>query len=186
MAEVRAPQPDGADPTHAVDPQSNPACEERSQPALPLPDRPAIAVLPFLNMSGDPEQEYFSDGISEDIVTALSKLRWFFVIARNSSFLYKGRAVQLTQIAKDLGVGYVVDGSVRKDGERVRITAQLNDTATGRQLWAERYDRSLADMFVVQDEITEAVVAAIEPQLYAAESVRAQRKRRTTLMPGTW
>ena len=151
-----------------------PAGPER--PALPLPDRPAIAVLPFTNMSGEPEQEYFSDGISEDIITALSKLRWFFVIARNSSFTYKGKAVHLNQIAEELGVRYVLEGSVRKGGDRVRITAQLNDVATGSHLWAERYDRGLADVFAVQDEITEAIVAAIEPQLYAAENFRAQRK----------
>ena len=149
---------------------------ERSGPALPLPDRPAIAVLPFINMSGDSEQEYFSDGISEDIITALSKLRWFFVIARNSSFIYKGRAVHMKQIAEELGVGYVVEGSVRKSGDRVRITAQLNDVATGSHIWAEHYDRGLADVFAVQDEITEAIVAAIEPQIYAAENFRAQRK----------
>jgi TolB-like protein len=149
---------------------------EPSHPALPLPDRPAIAVLPFVNMSGDPEQEYFSDGISEDIITALSKLRWFFVIARNSSFTYKGKAVHMKQIAEELGVGYVVEGSVRKGGEYVRITAQLNDVATGSHIWAERYDRAIADVFAVQDEITEAIVAAIEPQLYAAENFRTQRK----------
>jgi TolB-like protein len=147
-----------------------------SRTALPLPDRPAIAVLPFINMSGDPEQEYFSDGISEDIITALSKLRWFFVIARNSSFTYKGKAVHIKQVGDELGVGYVVEGSVRKVGDRVRITVQLNDVATGSHLWAERYDRSLADVFAVQDEIAEAIVAAIEPQLYAAESFHAQRK----------
>jgi TolB-like protein/cytochrome c-type biogenesis protein CcmH/NrfG len=141
-----------------------------------LPDRPAIAVLPFVNLSGDPEQEYFSDGISEDIIAALSKLRWFFVIARNSSFTFKGKAVHMKQVAEDLGVGYVVEGSVRKSGERVRITAQLNDVATGSHIWAERYDRDIADVFAVQDEITEAIVAAIEPQLYAAENFRAQRK----------
>src|SRR6202040_3045922 len=101
--------------------------QERSRAALPLPDRPAIAVLPFVNMSGDREQEYFSDGISEDIITALSKLRWFFVIARNSSFTYKGKAVHMRQVAEELGVGYVVEGSVRKGGDRVRITVQLND-----------------------------------------------------------
>ena len=149
---------------------------EAPRTALPLPDRPAIAVLPFANMSGEPDQEYFSDGISEDIMTALSKLRWFFVVARNSSFIYKGKSVHLKQIAEELGVRYVVDGSVRKGGERVRITAQLNDVATGSHLWAERYDRELADVFAVQDEITENIVAAIEPQLYAAESFRAQRK----------
>jgi TolB-like protein/Tfp pilus assembly protein PilF len=145
-------------------------------PIFPLPDRPAIAVLPFTNMSGEPEQEYFSDGISEDIITALSKLRWFFVIARNSSFIYKGKAVHMKQVAEDLGVRYVVEGRVRKGGARVRITAQLNDVATGSHIWAERYDRDLADVFAVQDEITEAIVAAIEPQLYAAENFHAQRK----------
>jgi TolB-like protein len=149
---------------------------EQSRPALPLPDRPAIAVLPFVNMSGEPEQEYFSDGISEDIITALSKLRWFFVIARNSSFIYKGKAAHLKEIAEKLGVGYVVEGSVRKGGDRVRITVQLNDVATGSHIWAERYDRDLSDVFALQDEITEAIVAAIEPQLYAAENFRAQRK----------
>src|SRR6266851_433108 len=117
----------------------------------PLPDRPAIAVLAFVNMSGDPEQEYFSDGISEDITTALSKLRWFFVIARNSAFSYKGEAVHIKQIGEELGVGYVLEGSVRRSGDRVRITAQLNDVRTGSHIWAERYDRDLADVFAVQD-----------------------------------
>jgi TolB-like protein/cytochrome c-type biogenesis protein CcmH/NrfG len=149
---------------------------ESSRVALPLPDRPAIAVLPFSNMTDDPAQEYFSDGISEDIITALSKLRWFFVIARNSSFIYKGRAVHMKQIAEELGVGYVVEGSVRRAGDRVRITAQLNDVTTGSHVWAERYDRDIADVFAVQDEITEAIVAAIEPRLYAAEDFRARRK----------
>jgi TolB-like protein/cytochrome c-type biogenesis protein CcmH/NrfG len=143
---------------------------------FPLLDRPAIAVLPFTNISGEPEQEYFSEGISEDIITALSKLRWFYVIARNSAFIYKGRSVHLKQIGEELGVGYVIEGSVRKDGDQVRITAQLNDVVTGSHLWAERYDRNLADVFAVQDEITQAVVAAIEPQLYAAENFRSQRK----------
>jgi TolB-like protein/Tfp pilus assembly protein PilF len=178
-------QPNGTEPAHATGPppdeihplpqseQSRPALPHQ---ALPLPDRPAIAVLPFINMSGDPEQEYFSDGISEDIITALSKLRWFFVIARNSSFIYKGKAVHMKQVAEELGVGYVVEGSVRKGGDRVRITAQLNDAATGSHIWAERYDRDLADVFAVQDEIAEAIVAAIEPQLYAAENFRARRK----------
>ena len=143
---------------------------------LPALDRTAIAVLPFINLSGEPEQEYFSDGISEDIITALSKLRWFYVIARNSSFVYKGKSVHLKQVGEELGVGYVVEGSVRKDGDHVRITAQLNDVVTGGHIWAERYDRSLADVFAVQDEITQAVVAAVEPQLYAAEDFRARRK----------
>jgi len=174
VGEVRT-QPNGAVPAHAAASAPD-EIREPSRPALPLPDRPAIAVLPFINMSGDPEQEYFSDGISEDIITALSKLRWFFVIARNSSFIYKGKAVHMKQIAEELGVGYVVEGSVRKSGDRVRITVQLNDAATGSHLWAERYDRGLADVFAVQDEITEAIVAAIEPQLYAAENFHAQRK----------
>ena len=144
--------------------------------SLPPLDRPAIAVLPFTNISGQPEQEYFSEGISEDIITALSKLRWFYVIARNSSFVYKGKAVHLKQIGEELGVGYVVEGSVRQDGDHIRITAQLNDVITGSHLWAERYDRNLEDVFAVQDEITQAVVAAIEPQLYAAEDFRARLK----------
>ena len=159
-----------------LDPKSNASVTAMPLPALAAPERPAIAVLPFANIGGDPEQEYFSDGISEDIITALSKLRWFFVIARNSSFTYKGKAVHLRQIAEELGVRYVVEGSVRKGGERLRITAQLNDVTTGGHLWAERFDRRLRDVFAVQDEITEAIVAAIEPQLYAAENFRAQRK----------
>ncbi|MFL6836964.1 MAG: winged helix-turn-helix domain-containing protein [Bradyrhizobium sp.] len=149
---------------------------EAPKTQLPALDRAAVAVLPFTNMSGEGEQEYFSDGISEDIITALSKLRWFYVIARNSSFIYKGKSVHLKQIGEELGVGYVVEGSVRKEGDHVRISAQLNDVATGSHIWAERYDRNLADVFAVQDEITQSVVAAIEPQLYAAENFRAQRK----------
>jgi len=145
-------------------------------PGQPVPlDRPGIAVLPFINMSGEPEQEYFSDGISEDVITALSRLRWVYVIARNSSFVYKGRAVHLAQVGSELGVSYVVQGSVRKAGDRVRITAQLNAVATGSHIWAERYDRALADVFAVQDEISQAIVGAIEPQLYAAESSHARR-----------
>jgi TolB-like protein len=146
------------------------------RPTLSLPDRPAIAVLPFANTSDDPEQDYFSHGISEDIITALSKLRWFFVIARNSSFAYKDKSTSMKQIGEELGVRYLVEGSVRRSGDRVRITAQLSDAATANQLWAERYDRDLADVFAVQDEITEAIVAAIAPQIYAAENFRAQRK----------
>ncbi|MFO1087065.1 MAG: winged helix-turn-helix domain-containing tetratricopeptide repeat protein [Reyranellaceae bacterium] len=146
-------------------------------PAHPPPlDRPGIAVLPFVNMSGEPGQEYFSDGISEDVITALSRLRWVYVIARNSSFVYKDRAVHLSQIGAELGVGYVVQGSVRKAGDRVRITAQLSAVATGSHIWAERYDRALADVFAVQDEISQAIVGAIEPQLYAAESSDAKRQ----------
>ncbi len=174
VGDVRT-QSNGASAEHGT---TSPPDEIRdaARSPLQLPDRPAIAVLPFTNMSGDPEQEYFSDGISEDIITALSKLRWFFVIARNSSFTYKGKSVHMKQVAEELGVGYVVEGSVRKGGDRVRITAQLNDVTTGSHIWAERYDRDIADVFAVQDEITEAIVAAIEPQLYAAENFRAQRK----------
>ncbi|HEY8873913.1 MAG TPA: tetratricopeptide repeat protein, partial [Stellaceae bacterium] len=145
-------------------------------PALALPDKPSIAVLPFQNMSGDPEQEYFADGMVEEIITALSRIRWFFVIARNSTFTYKGHAVDVKTVGRELGVRYVLEGSVRKAGNRIRVTAQLVEAATGNHVWAERYDRDLADIFAVQDEITERVVAAIEPELYAAEQVRSQSK----------
>ncbi len=144
--------------------------------ALSLPDKPSIAVLPFDNMSGDPEQEYFADGISEDLITALSKIRWFFVIARNSTFTYKGHAVDVTQVARELGVRYVIEGSVRKAGNRVRISAQLIDATTGRHVWAERYDRDLADIFELQDEMTQTIVGAVEPELSAAERERAARR----------
>ena len=139
-----------------------------------LPDKPSIAVLPFSNMSGDPEQEYFADGISEDIITGLSNLRWFFVIARNSSFTYKGKAVDVKRVARELGVRYVLEGSVRKGGNRVRITAQLIDAATSNHIWADRYDGDLTDIFELQDEITKKVVAAIEPKLLEAEAIRSQ------------
>jgi TolB-like protein/class 3 adenylate cyclase/Tfp pilus assembly protein PilF len=137
-------------------------------------NRPSIAVLPFANISGDPEQEYFADGISEDIITGLSKLRWFFVIARNSSFTYKGKAVDVKRVSRELGVRYVLEGSVRKGGNRVRITAQLIDASTGNHIWADRYDGDLTDVFALQDEITKKVVAAIEPKLLEAEGVRSQ------------
>ena len=143
---------------------------------LSLPDKPSIAVLPFDNMSGDPEQEYFADGIAEDLITSLSRFRWFFVIARNSSFTYKGKAVDMKQVAAELGVQYVIEGSVRKAGNRVRITSQLVDAATGRHIWAERYDRDLSDIFEVQDEITTAITGAVSPLFAAAESQRASRK----------
>jgi adenylate cyclase len=139
-------------------------------------DRPSIAVLPFANMSGDPEQEYFADGISEDIITGLSKLHWFFVIARNSSFTYKGKAVDVKRVARELGVRYVLEGSVRKGGNRVRITTQLIDAATGNHLWADRYDGDMTDVFALQDEITKKVVAAIEPRLLEAEGIRSQNR----------
>ena len=145
--------------------------------ALELPDKPSIAVLPFDNPSGDPEQDYFADGITEDIITALSRVRWLFVIARNSSFSFKGRAVEAAPIARDLGVRYVVEGSVRKSGSHVRITAQLIDGSSGNQVWAKRYDRELADIFEVQDDLTERIVGALEPELGKAERARAKRKR---------
>jgi TolB-like protein len=147
-----------------------------STPALPLPSKPSIAVLPFQNMSGDPSQDYFADGVVEDITTALSRIRWLFVIARNSSFTYKGRMVDVKQVGRELGVRYALEGSVRKAANRVRVTAQLIDAVTGHHVWAERYDRELAAIFALQDEITERVVAAVEPQLYAAEGIRAKRK----------
>ena len=147
-------------------------------------DRPSLVVLPFANMSGDPEQEYFADGISEDIITALSKLCWFFVIARNSSFTYKGKALDVKRAAHELGVRYVLEGSVRKGGNRVRISAQLIDAATGNHIWADRYDGELTDVFALQDEITKKVVAAIEPKLLEAEGVRSQGRSPEHL--GAW
>jgi TolB-like protein len=157
-----------------------------------LPDRPSIAVLPFANLSGDPEQEYLADGIVEEIITALSRMRWLFVIARNSSFAYKGRAIDVRQIGYELGVRYLLEGSVRKAANQVRITAQLIEAATGAHLWAERYDRDLADTFLVQDEITGSVVGAIEPELRKVEQQRAIRKSPETMdawdhyMRGMW
>jgi TolB-like protein/class 3 adenylate cyclase/Tfp pilus assembly protein PilF len=146
-----------------------------------LPDKPSIAVLPFVNMSGDPEQEYFADGITEDIITALSHHRWFFVIARNSTFVYKGRAVDVKQTARELGVRYVLEGSVRKAGQRVRITGQLIEAESGNHLWGERFDRDLIDIFAIQDEITQSVVGAIEPEMLVVEGKRALRKNVTNL-----
>ena len=144
--------------------------------ALPLPDKPSIAVLPFTNMSGDAEHEYFADGIAEDIITGLSRLRWLFVIARNSSFTYKDRHVDVRQVGRELGVRYILEGSVRKSGNRVRVTGQLVEAETGNHLWAERYDRASDDVFVIQDEITESVIGCIHPELYAAEHGRLKRK----------
>ncbi|HKQ88242.1 MAG TPA: winged helix-turn-helix domain-containing protein [Candidatus Acidoferrales bacterium] len=157
---------------------------EEPEGPLPLPDRPSIAVLPFANMSADAEQDYFADGISEDIITGLSKLHWFFVIARNSSFTYKGRAVDIRQVGRELGVRYVLEGSVRKGGNRVRITAQLIDAVSGKHLWADRYDGELVDIFALQDEITRKVVAAIEPKLMEAEGIRSQNRSPKDL--GAW
>jgi len=146
------------------------------KPELSLPDKPSIAVLPFANMSSDPEQEYFADGVVEEIVTALSNMRWLFVIARNSSFTYKGRAVDVKQVGRELGVRYVLEGSVRKSCDRMRITAQLIDAVTGVHLWAHRFDGAREDIFDLQDRVTEAVVGAIGPKLEQIEIERAKRK----------
>jgi TolB-like protein len=148
---------------------------------LALPDRPSIAVLPFANLSGDPEQEYFADGMVEDILTGLSRIKSLFVTARNSSFTYKGRTVDMKQVGRDLGVRYLLEGSVRKAGQRVRITVQMIEAESGGHLWAERYDRSLDDIFALQDEITLSVIGAIEPSLREAEIERVQRKRPDSL-----
>src|SRR5271156_2830845 len=155
------------------------AAKNRSAPAspvLPLPDKPSIAVLSFTNMSSDPEQEFFADGIAEDIITALSRYPSLFVIARNSCFTYKGRAVDVKQVGRELGVRYVLEGGLRKAGNRIRVTAQLVEAETGKHVWAERYDRDLADIFPLQDEITEAVTVAVAPAIADAELHRAMRK----------
>ena len=149
---------------------------ESPKPALTLPDKPSIAVLPFANLSCDPEQEYFADGIVEDITMALSRFHWLFVIARNSSFTYKGRAVDMKQVGRELGVRYVLEGSVRKAGNRIRIAGQLIDAETGAHLWADRFDGALEDMFDLQDHVTSSVVGAIAPKLQREEIKRARRK----------
>jgi adenylate cyclase len=149
---------------------------EATQPSLALPDKPSIAVLPFTNMSGDPEQEYFADGMVEEIITALSRIRWLFVIARNSSFTYKSQAVDVKQVGRDLGVRYVLEGSVRKAGGRVRITAQLIDAQSGSHLWADRFDGSLEDVFELQDQVAASVAGVIEPTLQAAEIRRSSER----------
>jgi TolB-like protein/class 3 adenylate cyclase/Tfp pilus assembly protein PilF len=146
-------------------------------PPLALPDKPSLAVLAFQNMSGDAEQDYFADGIVEDIITALARIKWLFVIARNSSFVYKGRSVDVRQVGRELGVRYVLEGSVRKAGNRLRITAQLLDAETGAHLWADRYDGALQDVFDLQDQITENVVGVVEPSLRQSEIARSRQKR---------
>jgi TolB-like protein/class 3 adenylate cyclase/Tfp pilus assembly protein PilF len=151
------------------------------QPVLPLPDKPSIAVLPFQNISGDPEQEYFADGMVEEIITALSRFKNLFVIARNSSFTYRGRAVNVKQVSRELGVRYVLEGSVRKTANRVRITGQLVDTATGAHIWADRFDGALEDVFDLQDRVTASVVGAIVPQVVQAEIERSKRKPTASL-----
>jgi TolB-like protein len=158
--------------------------EAGAAPALPLPDRPSIAVLPFDNMSDDTDQEHFADGMSEDLITGLARIHWLFVIARNSSFVYKHRAVDVKQVARELGVRYVLEGSVRRAGTRLRISAQLIDAVTGGHHWAERYDRELGDIFAVQDDITASVAAAIEPRVLAAEGIRALARSAKDL--GAW
>ena len=185
-----------ADPVHVfrVDPRPNPPPQAGEGAALgarvgaaaapaplPLPDKPSVAVLPFTNMSADPEQEFFADGIAEDVITALSHYPSLFVIARNSSFTYKGRAVDMKEIRRELGVRYVLEGGLRKSGNRIRVTAQLVEAETGNHIWAERYDRDVADIFTVQDEITEAVTIAVAPAIADAELRRAIRKPPGTL-----
>jgi adenylate cyclase len=152
------------------------AVKSTAAETLPLPDKPSVAVLPLANMSSDPEQEYFADGIAEDIITALSRYPSLFVIARNSTFTYKGRAVDVKQVGRELGVRYVLEGSLRQGNNRIRVTAQLVEAATGTHVWADRYDRDLADIFAMQDEITEAVTVAIAPAIAEAEQQRAMRK----------
>jgi adenylate cyclase len=152
--------------------ETSPTAAQVVGSSLPLPDKPSIAVLPFANMSGDPDQEYFADGMVEEIITALSRIRWLFVIARNSSFTYKGQSVDVKQVGRELGVRYVLEGSVRKGAGRVRITAQLIETMNGAHLWAERFDGSLEDIFDLQDKVAISAAGIIEPALQAAETVR--------------
>jgi TolB-like protein len=165
-----------SDITAGADPAPASATAENPSLALPLPDRPSIAVLPFTNMSGDRDQEYFVDGVTEDIITALSKWRWFLVIARNSSFAFKGKPVSIKQIGEELGARYVVEGSVRRAGSRVRITAQLIEARTERHIWADRYDRDISDVFAVQDDIAQHVVVAVDPAIRVSEMDSAKRK----------
>ena len=152
------------------------AASQIPRPGLPLPDKPSIAVLPFQNISGDPEQEYFADGIVEDITTGLSRSRLLFVIGRNSSFTYKGRAVDLKEVGRELGVRYVLEGSVRRTSKRIRITAQLIDATTGAHIWADKFDSEFEDIFDLQDRVTNSVIGAISPRLLQAEFDRIQRK----------
>jgi adenylate cyclase len=164
----------------SAEPRTDPADDEATAPPA-LPGRPSIAVLPFANMSGDPEQDYFVDGMVEDIITGLSRIKWLFVIARNSSFAYKGKSPDIRQVGRELGVRYVLEGSVRREAGRVRITGQLVEAESGRHIWAERYDRPFDDVFALQDEITGSVVGAIEPSLRQAEIARVKRKRPDSL-----
>ena len=182
-------EPDATTKGLALDLRKPPPTEKAAATAaeswsLPLPDRPSIAVLPFANMSGDPDQEHVADGISEDLITGLARIRWLFVIARNSSFTYKHRPVDVKEVSRELGVRYVLEGSVRRAGRQLRISAQLVDAVTGGHHWAEKYDRTLGDIFAVQDEITCSVAAAIEPRLLAAEGLRALSRSAADL--GAW
>jgi TolB-like protein len=154
---------------------------ERARPALALPDKPSIAVLPFTNVGRDPEQEYFADGVAEEIITALSRCNWLFVIARNSSFTYKGKAVDIRQVGRELGVRYVLEGSVRRSGNRLRFMGQLIDATTGAHIWADRFEGEMSDVFDLQDRITESVVTVIEPNLQRAEIERLKRKPASNL-----
>ena len=166
-----------AEPVSAYRVVLDAAPPDRTPAPLPLPRKPSIAVLPFQNMSGDPEQEYFADGVVEEIITALSRLRWLFVIARNSSFVYKGKAVDIRQVARELGVRYVLEGSIRKSGNRLRLTGQLVDGGTGAHVWADKFEGALEDVFDLQDRMTESVVGVIEPSIRLAEIERARQKR---------
>ena len=159
-----------------VTPEVTVAPATAPQVPLPLPDKPSIAVLPFQNMSGDPEQEYFADGMAEEIITALSRFHSLVVIARNSSFTYKGRAVDIKRVGRELGVRYVLEGSVRKGGDRIRIIGQLIDAQSGAHLWADKFDGSLANVFDLQDQVTANVVSAIAPKLQQNDIERARRK----------
>src|SRR5262249_39486388 len=150
--------------------------DTKARPSLPISDKPSIAVLPFTNLSGDPTQEYFADGMVEDIITGLSRFRWLFVIARNSSFTYKGRAVDVKQVGRELGVRYLLEGSVRKSTNRIRIAGQLIDTSSGSHLWAHRFEGAIENVFELQDQVTASVVGAIAPRLEQAEMERARRK----------
>jgi TolB-like protein/Flp pilus assembly protein TadD len=164
--------------------ENAPSSSTGADQPLTLPDKPSIAVLPFDNLSGDADQDYFADGIAEDLITALSRIRWMFVTARNSTFAYKGQSPDVRQVGKELGVRYLLEGSVRKEGTRVRVSAQLIDANTGNHIWAERYDRELVDLFDLQDELTDAIAAAIEPAIGEAERDRAIRKPPVNL--DTW
>src|SRR5271169_1294251 len=161
----------------AVKEQENQSAAGNEQPALAPHNKPSLAVMPFTNMSGDPEQEYFADGIVEDIITGLSRIKWLFVIARNSSFIYKGKAVDVRQVGRELGVRYVLEGGVRKAGARLRITAQLIEAETGAHLWADKFDGALDDLFELQDQITDKVIGIVEPSLQHSEIERARQKR---------